>query len=161
MKKIFIFVIIILNQNIDAQNHVLNDLDEAWNKMKTTIVNGDFRSFKSVYHRDAILVNGILKKTYPIQDAFESWKQGFDDTKAGSMDAKLELKFSQRIFDNSTAHEMGIFHYYTMNSQGEKTDSYVYFESLWVKKQRKWFMLMENQKSKTNKKEWDNFKRGI
>jgi len=40
---------------------VTDELDAAWDKLKTTVSKGDFRSFKSVYHRDAILVNGISK----------------------------------------------------------------------------------------------------
>lgn len=161
MRKFLIIIIIISSQLIYSEDNVLGEIDRAWDKIKDTITKGDFRSLKSSYHRDAILVNGISKKCYPIKTALDGWKQGFDDTKAGSMDANLELKFSQRIFDSSTAHETGIFHYYTINKEGKQTDSYVYFESLWIKKQRKWFMLMENQKSKTNKEEWDNFKRSI
>ena len=158
MRKFLIIIIIISSQLIYSEDNVLGEIDRAWDKIKDTITKGDFRSLKSSYHRDAILVNGTSKKCYAIKTALDGWKQGFDDTKAGSMDANLELKFSQRIFDSSTAHETGIFHYYTINKEGKQTDSYVYFESLWIKKQRKWFMLMENQKSKTNKEEWDNFK---
>jgi len=138
-----------------AGDKILDEIDIAWDKIKNTISNGDFRSFKSAYHRDAVLVNGISNKCYPIKKAFNEWKQGFMDTKAGILNASLELKFSRRIFDKSTAHEIGLFHYYTISKDGEQTDTYVHFESLWVKKQNKWFMLMENQKSKTDKEEWD------
>ena len=79
------------------------------------------------------------------------------DTKKGLMDADLELKFSSRIFDRSTAHEVGIFHYYTIDNDEKRTDAYVHFESLWVKKHSRWVMMMENQISRTNKEEWDSF----
>ena len=42
------------------------ELDAAWKKLKENISAGDFDSFKSIYHQDAIMVNGISKKTYPI-----------------------------------------------------------------------------------------------
>ena len=158
MRIFFVIITIISTQLIYAEDSVLGEIDRAWDKIKATITKGDFRSFKSNYHRDAILVNGISKKCYPIKTAFDGWKQGFDDTKEGSMDANLELKFSQRIFDRSTAHEIGIFHYYTIDKKGVQTDTYVHFESLWIKKQHKWFMLMENQISRTDKEEWDKFK---
>ena len=161
MRKFLIIITIISSQFIYSEDNILGEIDRAWDKIKDTITKGDFRSLKSSYHRDAILVNGISKKCYPIKTALDGWKQGFDDTKAGSMDANLELKFSQRIFDSFTAHETGIFHYYTIDKKGVQTDTYVHFESLWIKKQHKWFMIMENQKSKTNKEEWDNFKRSI
>ena len=82
---------------------------------------------------------------------------GFYGHKKGFIDADLELKFSRRIFDSSTAHEVGIFHYYTIDKDGKQTDAYVHFESLWVKKHSRWVMMMENQISRTNKEEWDSF----
>ena len=161
MRKSLYIITLISIQYMYADDNVINEIDKAWNKIIITINDGDFRSFKSSYHRDAILVNGILDKCYPIKKAFDGWKQGFIDTKEGILDANLELKFSRRVFDSFTAHEIGIFHYYTIDNKGKQTDSYVHFESLWLKKQNKWFMLMENQVSRTNKEEWDKFKSGI
>ena len=158
MRKFFVIITIISIQYMYAGDKILDEIDIAWGKIKNTISSGDFRSFKSLYHRDAVLVNGISNKCYPIKKAFDGWKNGFLDTKAGILDANLELKFTRRVFDSSTAHEIGIFHYYTINKEGKQTDSYVHFESLWIKKQHKWFMLMENQISRTDKEEWDKFK---
>ena len=158
MRKIIFIISLISIQYMYAEDKVIDEIDIAWNKLKKTISRGDFRSFKSSYHRDAVLVNGISNKCYPIKKAFDGWKQGFVDTKAGVLDANLELKFSRRVFDSSTAHETGIFHYYTIDKQGKQTDAYIHFESLWIKKQSKWFMIMENQVSRSNKEEWDKFK---
>ena len=105
---------IFLVQFIFAGVNVISQLDRSWEAMKNSINNGDFRKFKAMYHRDAIMVNGIKDSTYSIRNAFDAWEQGFKDTKAGIIDADLELKFSRRVFDNDTAHETGIFHYYTI-----------------------------------------------
>jgi len=158
MRKTLFIISLITIQFMYAEDKVLNEIDTAWDKLKNTISSGDFRSFKSAYHRDAVLVNGISNKCYPIKKAFDGWEQGFMDTKAGILNANLDLKFSRRIFDKSTAHEIGIFHYYTIDKKGVQTDSYVHFESLWIKKQSKWFMIMENQVSRSNKEEWNKFK---
>ena len=61
MKKLFILTLFLSLQSIWADDDVTDQLDAAWGKLKTTVSKGDFRSFKSVYHRDAILVNGISK----------------------------------------------------------------------------------------------------
>ena len=157
MKRLYkIFTLILTLSNITAQEtSVALEIDTAWEKLKKTISKGDFNSFKSVYHQDAIFVNGILKKSYPIKNAFDGWKQGFDDTKSGIISAHLDVRFSQRLYDNFSAHETGIFHYYTINKEGKQSDSYVHFESLWVKKNNKWLMIMEYQKSSTDKDEWN------
>tara|TARA_B100000945_G_scaffold144845_1_gene115977 strand:+ start:38 stop:511 length:474 start_codon:yes stop_codon:yes gene_type:complete len=153
-KAIFVFCIVFVSFGYSNDN-VISDIDKTWDKMKISISSGDFRSFKTYYHRDAVFVNGISNKSYPIKNAFVTWKQGFLDTKKGLIDANLELKFSRRIFDSSTAHEVGIFHYYTIDKDGKQTDAYVHFESLWIKKHSRWVMMMENQISRTNKEEWD------
>jgi len=155
MKKLFIITLFLSVQSVWAIDDVTDELDAAWDKIKMTVSKGDFRSYKSVYHRDAILVNGITSKSYPIKDAFAGWKQGFEDTRSGKISAHLDVKFSQRLTDKTTAHETGIFHYYTIDKDGKQNDSYVHFESLWVAKNNKWFMMMEYQKSTTDKVEWD------
>tara|TARA_B100000700_G_scaffold303611_1_gene375293 strand:+ start:9709 stop:10224 length:516 start_codon:yes stop_codon:yes gene_type:complete len=155
-----LFIICLIFSNLLTQEaDVVLQLDLAWEKLKKSISTGDFTSFKSLYHEDAILVNGILKNSYPINKAFNGWKQGFDDTKSGKINAYLEIIFTERLFDEQSAHESGIFHYYTIDNNGHQTDSYVHFESLWVKKNYKWLMTMEFQKSKTNKVEWDEFQK--
>ena len=157
MKKLLIITLFLFVQSAWAKDDVNDELDAAWDKIKMTISNGDFHLFKSVYHRDAILVNGISKKSYPIKDAFAGWEQEFEDTKSGIISAHVDVKFSQRLTDKTSAHETGIFHYYTIDKEGKQNDSYVHFESLWIKKNIKWFMMMEYQKSRTDKVEWDEF----
>ena len=74
MKQIYGLMVILLIQSVYAEDNVINELNAAWNKLEQTVSNGDFRSFKSVYHRDAVLVNGISKSSYPIKKAFEGWQ---------------------------------------------------------------------------------------
>ena len=155
MRRICLLIVLLFIQFIYAQDIIINELDAAWKKLENTVSTGDFHSFKSVYHQDAVLVNGITKNSYPIKNAFEGWEKGFIDTKSEEIIANLDVKFSERLFDEFTAHETGIFHYYTINKNGDKNDTYVHFESLWVKKNNKWKMVMEYQKSRTTETEWN------
>jgi len=155
MRRICLLIVLLFIQFIYAQDIIINELDAAWKKLENTVSTGDFRSFKSVYHQDAVLVNGITKNSYPIKNAFEGWEKGFIDTKSEEIIANLDVKFSERLFDEFTAHETGIFHYYTINKNGDKNDTYVHFESLWIKKNNKWKMIMEYQKSRTTEAEWN------
>ena len=155
MKQVYVLIVFLLIQFVYAEEIVINELNAAWDKLEQTVSNGDFRSFKSAYHPDAVLVNGITKSSYPIKKAFEGWKQGFADTESGKIKANLDVKFSERLYDQLTAHEIGIFHYYTVNKNGDRNDTYIHFESLWVKKNNTWIMMMEYQKSRTDESEWN------
>ena len=155
MRRICLLIVLLFIQFIYAQDIIINELDAAWKKLENTVSTGDFRSFKSVYHQDAVLVNGITKNSYPIKNAFEGWEKGFIDTKSEEIIANLDVKFSERLFDEITAHETGIFHYYTINKNGDKNETSVHFESLLVKKNNKWKIVMEYQKSRTTETEWN------
>ena len=63
MKKLFILTIFLSIQSIWAMDNLTDELDVAWGKLIKTVSKGDFRSFKSIYHRDAVLVNGTSKKS--------------------------------------------------------------------------------------------------
>jgi hypothetical protein len=56
--------------------------------------------------------------------------------------------------DADTAHETGIFFYTSESAAGKRAD-YIHLEALLVKQNGKWLVLMEYQKSKATKEEWD------
>jgi len=133
------------------------DLDAFWAGVSRTVAEGDFEGYAATYHDDAILVSGISETSYSISQALSGWKQGFDDTKAGLMKAGVEFRFTQRLSDESTAHETGIFHYWAHVEGGDRSDSYIHFEALLVNKQG-WKMMMEYQKSPATLEQWDAMK---
>jgi hypothetical protein len=130
------------------------ELDAFWAEVSRTVGEGDFEGYGATYHPDAVLVNALSGTSYPIAQALAGWKQGFDDTKAGKMEAGVEFRFTQRLSDGSTAHETGIFHYWVVSAEGQRTDQFIHFEALLVKKDG-WAMVMEYQKSVASSAEWE------
>jgi ketosteroid isomerase-like protein len=131
-----------------------SDLDAFWAEVSRTVAEGDFDGYAATYHEDAILVSGLSGTSYPIAQALDGWKQGFMDTEAGTVSASVEFRFTQRLSDATTAHETGIFHYAVVDTDGQRTEQFVHFEALLVKKQG-WKMMMEYQKSVATQEEWD------
>lgn len=129
-------------------------LDAFWAELSRTVAEGDFDDYAATYHEDAVLVSGLSRTSYPISQALEDWKQGFDDTKAGTIKADVEFRFTQRISDATTAHETGIFHYSALDADGQGSDQYVHFEALLVNKGG-WKMVMEYQKAMATQEEWE------
>jgi len=121
-----------------------------------TVGEGDFDGYAATYHADAIMVNALNDKSYPISGALAGWKQGFDDTSSGKMKAGVDFRFSKRLSDETTAHDTGIFRYwYQYIADEEPTVALVHFEGLLVKKEEGWLMMMEYQKSRATQEEWD------
>jgi hypothetical protein len=131
------------------------ELDAFWAAMSTSAREGDFEAMKSAYHADAVIVNGIRDTSKPIAHAFARWEQGVNDTRDGKMEANVEFRFSRRLHDETTAHETGIFYYTAKPLDGERTHDYIFFEALMVKRDDEWKMVMEYQKSRGSKEDWE------
>lgn len=139
----------------------LADLDAYWEELARTVNEGDFEGYSNAYHEDAVVVFAVgqNKSSVPIATALANWKQGFMNTKAGKQFDKVAFRLSQRIGNETTAHETGIFHFQSKNNKGEITnDAYVHFEMLLVKKDNSWIALMEYQKETATQNQWDAIK---
>ena len=139
----------------------LAELDQYWAELTKTVQEGDFEGYKAGYHDDAVIIfaSGKNKESMPIAKALAAWKPGFDATKAGKQSDDVEFRFSQRIGDETTAHETGIF-IFTSNDQDGKTTArfVIHFEMLFVKREGKWYAVMEYQKSNATEEEWEALK---
>ena len=132
----------------------LAGLDAFWSEVSRTVREGDFEGYKATCHGEGVLVTGIKKTSQPLSQALERWSQDFVDTKAGKIKANVEFRFSQRLGDETTAHETGIFLYSSFGAEGQIRKDYIHFEALLVKRGG-WKTLMEYQKSKATREEWE------
>jgi tetratricopeptide (TPR) repeat protein len=132
-----------------------------WAEISRTVKEGDFEGYKATCHENAVLVTtaGKNKRSEPMTAALARWKQGFMDTKQGKQLDNVQFRFSQRVGDETTAHETGIFYFSSHDGTGKLiSESYTHLEALLVKQGDKWVCLMEYQKAAATKEEWDAMK---
>ena len=147
----------VLQQHLEDSTRIA-ELDRYWAELSRTVREGDLEGMGAVYHSDAVIVFAIdeNKASIPISLALERWKPGVLDTKQGKAVSNVEFRFSQRIGDETTAHETGIFHYTSIYDSGKTVVEYfTHFEMLLVKRNNRWYGLMEYQKSRATSEEWD------
>ena len=133
----------------------LAELDAYWTEVSRAVREGDFDGYKATCHEKGVLVSGNKKTSYSLSKALARWKKDFTATKAGEIKAKVEFRFSQRFSDETTAHETGIFLYSFTDPEGLWKQEYVHFQALLLKGKDGWKIMMEYQKSKATKAEWD------
>lgn len=136
----------------------LAELNNFWSEVSRTVNEGDFEGYKATYHEDAVVIftTGENKTSVSIAEALQHWKQGFMDTKTGKTQNSVEFRFSQRIGDETTAHETGIFAYQSNNGAGKASQKqFVHFDALLIKRDQAWLLVMEYQKSKATEEEWN------
>jgi hypothetical protein len=140
-----------------AERARLIELDAYWAKVSKAVNQGDFESYKATCHDQGILVStaGTKKTSQPLSQALARWKKEFDATKAGTMKASATFRFSQRVGDDTTAHETGILLYTQLNAEGKRIHDYVHVQALLIKQAGQWKIIMEYQKAKATKQDWE------
>lgn len=133
----------------------LKQLDGYWAEVSNAVGSGDFTAYEATCHPEGVLVSGSKKTSSPLADALKRWKKEFEATKSGEMKASVEFKFSQRLGDATTAHETGMFLYSATGADGKETREYIHFEALLVKHDSRWKIVMEYQKSKGTRAEFE------
>ena len=133
---------------------VTDELDAFWAEAARTVAEGDFEGYAATYHPDAVVIFGSNDMIVPVSGALNGWKPGFDRTKNGEVKAAVDFRFSRRLTSETSAHETGIF-YYRTGPEGAMEGSYVNFTTLLVKKDGRWLLVMENQKTEATKADWD------
>lgn len=171
MKKDILFTALILLAFLTSTKAISQSNTEAlrkaqidrtyWSVISVTVKEGDFEGYSATCHENAVLVTtaGKNKLSYPMTTALARWKQGFLNTKQGKQMDNVQFRFSQRIGDETTAHETGIFYFTSHDSTGKLiAEGYTHLEALLVKQGDKWVCLMEYQKAKATPEEWDALK---
>ena len=139
----------------DTPDARLAELDAYWDTVSRAVAEGDFEGYKATCHPEGVLVSGSKKTSHPLSVALARWEKDFTATKAGRVKASVEFRFSQRFGDAATAHETGIFLYTSEDSEGRVTRKHIHFEALLVKRRGDWKILMEYQKSKVERGQWE------
>ncbi len=150
-----LFPFLLLAQDAVPERARLKQLDAYWTEVSRAVTAGDFAAYEATCHPDGVLVSGEKKTSSPLADALKRWKKDFDATKSGEMKASVEFKFSQRLGDATTAHETGIFLYSATAADGKETRDYIHFEALLLKRDGRWKIVMEYQKSKATRTEFE------
>lgn len=159
MKAIFALALLLpfflLAEDAEPDSDRLKQLDAYWAEVSRAVAAGDFSAYQATCHPDGVLVSGTKQTSSPLAEALKRWKKEFDATRSGAMKASVEFKFSQRLGDTTTAHETGIFLYSATGADGKTTRDYINFEALLLKREGRWRIVMEYQKSGATRAEFE------
>ena len=71
------------------------------------------------------------------------------------MNVRVEFRFTERLNNETSAHEVGIFRYASTEADGSTRVVLIHFEAALVKKDGVWLQLLERQTSDATAAEWD------
>lgn len=134
---------------------VTAELDALWAQVVESVRTGDPELYLSTYHPDAIFVSARRGITRKVSADVEANASAWADTREGRTRRGLEFRFTDRLHDEDSAHEVGIFRYSSTESDGSTRVVLIHFEAALVKKDGRWLQLLEYQKSDATQAEWE------
>lgn len=125
---------------------------QIWEVIARTVAEHDIEGMAAVYHPEAVLVHD--QGTVPIAPQLASWGEDMKRMRAAGTSARVSFRFDLRQDGQRSAFETGIFRYSTTDASGVETASYVRLETLLIKKEGAWLIVMERQLGAADENAW-------
>ncbi|MSR01500.1 MAG: nuclear transport factor 2 family protein [Gemmatimonadetes bacterium] len=126
---------------------------QVWSAVAASVVAGDIVAMGRTYHPAAVLVSNTGTK--PIATTLADWGKDMVTAKKDGVRATVELRFDKRQDDATTAFEIGAFKYTTTDRAGKQTPSIRRMETLLVKTNGRWQIVMERQLDAITEAAWN------
>jgi len=126
---------------------------QVWKPIAASVVNDDIVAMAKAYHPTAVVVTNAGTKL--ASQALDGWGKDMVVAKKNGVHATVELRFTKRQDDATTAFESGAFKYSSTDKAGKVTTGYTRMEALLVKTNGRWQTLMEHQMNPITEAEWN------
>jgi hypothetical protein len=136
---------------VSAQESAVEvELDAFWAEVVRSVEEWSVEAQRATYHPDAISVSGD-SGSYGTKLMSEAFDEAVGEGVAPS-NPRLTFRFSSRVHDTSTAHEVGLYRFL---ADGQEP-FYGGVDSYLVKKDGRWVILLEIQRREgLSEAEWD------
>jgi ketosteroid isomerase-like protein len=136
---------------------VIAELDAFWAEVARTVAEGDFEGMVATYHPDGVWVSAVPSRpaTRALRGMTAEAAEVAARTRAGEQAPRVEFRFSSRVHDSTTAHEVGMVRFTSTRGGVVVEDVYGLVDSYLVKKDGRWMILVEIQRWDMTRAEWD------
>jgi hypothetical protein len=130
------------------------ELDAFWAEVVKSVTQWSVAAQKATYHPDAVGVYGTADSysTSLVWDDYAAREADSTSTNNRPRNPGLEFRFSSRVHSASSAHEVGLYHFWADGRE----DYYGTVDSYLVKKDGQWMILVEIQfEPAVTEADWD------
>jgi len=149
LKKVItalVFTVIVANTSIAQNSDNLKAINTVWSKFYKAFETLDYTLMVDIHSKDLVRISGG-KRILDYDTYINNYKSGFERDKKANQTSHISLRFFERINNDSTASERGIYKL-VRNKGTEKEQAYYgQFHVLFKKIDGQWKITMDYDSS--------------
>ncbi|WP_296386657.1 nuclear transport factor 2 family protein [Winogradskyella sp.] len=152
LKKISIIIVILTLYTIPCKAQSLNNLkaiNTIWSKFYEAFETLDYTLMAEIHAKDLIRVSGG-KRILDYDTYINNYKSGFKRDKKVNQTSNISLRFFERINNNSTASERGIYKLIRNKGTEKEQAYYGQFHVIFRNTNGKWKITMDYDSTESN-----------
>lgn len=146
-KLILLFIVLgisLVGYSQDAQKQIN---DQVWKPFITTFSNHDTKGFMAVHSHDLVRAPRDSKTVWNFEQYKKQNEEGDKRSTQQKTKRTIELRFLERMANESQAFEVGIYKTTVINAQGESRSFYGKFHVVLRKENGTWKILVDSDSS--------------
>lgn len=132
-----------------SQNNPLLEINKTWHKFEQSFESLDADLFASIHLKDLVRVAGG-NVVIDYDNYLENYRQRFKQNKENGISLKIELRFLERVYNEDTSSERGIYKMTRSTTEGDPVNFYGKFHVIMRKVGSEWKILMDYDSSEEN-----------
>lgn len=148
MKKSILALLLLISLSAFGQQAVQEINDQVWKPFTQAIMNQDVQKFISVDSKDLVRAERDGKRVLSYDQyktgMEQNWPKWKESNKKSNVQYTFELRFLERISNETQAFEVGYFKNETINPNGEKQLSFGQFHVALRKENGVWKILVDS-----------------
>lgn len=133
--------------NLCAQSYEQEINDQVWKLFINTFNNRDTDGFMALHSKEVVRSPRDAKVVLNWQDYYNEQKKGDELGKTSGIKRTLELRFTERISNNNTAIDVGIYKTTVLRENSKEQTFYGRFHAVLRKENTVWKILVDTDSS--------------
>ncbi len=139
--SILFCIVFSTNSHSQSEPH-LKDINKVWAKFYLAFETLDSEPMAEIHSKKLIRISGG-KRILDYKSYITNYKATFQNSKHNNVTNTIALRFFERINNDSTASERGIYKLTRNKGQNNEKSYYVKFHVLFIKEEGAWKILMD------------------
>ena len=151
-----LFFMVFASQGISQTLTSLEQINKIWEKFYTAFDSLDYELMAEIHSKDLVRIAGG-NRIMDYDTYINEYKASFAWASNNNVANRIQLRFNERICNDSVASERGIYQLSIIDSQGENQNYYGQFHVLFRKEDGLWRILMDYDSNEEDKIGEDDF----